>query len=284
MVSVWLTLLAVATWPGTARAASPPARIVSINLCAEQILVDLVPRHRIAAVSHLAADATVSAVAEKAAGLPVTRGEAESVLAFDPDLVLAGAFSTPATVSILERVGRRVVRVPQASDLAGVKAVVRMVADAVGESARGERLIADLERRLEEARPPSSAGAAPTALVYQVNALSAGRGTLADAVLGWAGFRNHAAHIELGAGNQVPLEMIVAKPPDLLVLTGPAGEYRTVVAENLRHPALAHAMQGRRSVVIPWRYWLCGTPHVAEAVALLVRERERLAAPRIGHP
>ena len=72
-------------WPWAGCRARPMAcrqRIVSLNLCADQILVDLVPRERIAAVSHLAADPWSSAVAEKARGIPWTRGKAEEVLAY----------------------------------------------------------------------------------------------------------------------------------------------------------------------------------------------------------
>ena len=87
-----------------ARAAAP-ARIVSLNVCTDQILVDLVPRHRIAAVTHLATDPLSAAHPERAAGLPSTRGSAEEVLAKDPDLMLAGQYSTIAAVALLRRLG-----------------------------------------------------------------------------------------------------------------------------------------------------------------------------------
>jgi iron complex transport system substrate-binding protein len=284
-------LLAGALGPGLPPLAAdilPPRRIVSINLCADQLLVDLVPRERIAAVSHLAADPAVSAVHEQAAGIPVTRGQAEHVLTFEPDLVLAGAYSTPATVSLLERLRRRVVKVPLASDLDSIRAVVRQVAGAVGEPARGKAMVAELERRLEAVRHrtyggdhPSGGGAAaraPSALVYQVNGLTSGAGSLGAAVLGWAGFANHAERLRLGPGGEVGLELMLADPPDLVVLTGPTNEYRTAVAENLRHPAVAHLAATRRLTVVPWRFWLCGTPYVARAVELLDAERRLLEA------
>ncbi len=48
-------------------------------------------------------------------GIPITRGAAEDVLRYDPDLVLAGPFGVSATVSLLRRLGRNVVVVPLAS-------------------------------------------------------------------------------------------------------------------------------------------------------------------------
>ena len=46
-------------------------RIVSINLCTDQLLLLLAPRSRIASVSHLAANPLYSAYADRAGGLPV---------------------------------------------------------------------------------------------------------------------------------------------------------------------------------------------------------------------
>ncbi len=260
---------------------APPKRIVSLNLCVDQILVDLVAPSRIAALSHLATDPDVSAVVEQARGIRSTRGEAEVVLGLDPDLVLAGPYGVAATVSLLERLGRRIVKVQLASDLDGVRDSVRQVARVVGEAARGEAVIAAFDQRLARATGDGGAsGLAPTALVYQVNSLASGPGSLDDAVLRAAGLRNHGAILGLGRGGALPLEALVANPPDLLVLSGPVEQHRTVVADNLRHPALAAIRRARPSIVLPWRSFLCGTPHVADAVEQLSAARRNLAASR----
>src|SRR5215831_17968551 len=64
----------------------PPTRVVSLDLCTDQLLIELAQRDRIAAVTHLAADPAVSAIPEKARGIPFTHGNAEDVLRYDPDL------------------------------------------------------------------------------------------------------------------------------------------------------------------------------------------------------
>ena len=250
-----------------------PARIVSLDLCTDQLLVELAARARIAAVTHLAADPAVSAVPEKARGIPITRGRAEEVLRLDPDLVLAGPFGVSASVDLLRRLGRNVVVVPLAQDLDGVRASVRTVAGAVGAPARGEALIAEFDRRLSALAPP--AGALPTAVIYQVGGTVSGPGSLADAALAAAGLRNLAPAYGLARGGQVPLELLVAKPPDLLVLASNVDEYRTALADNLRHPIIRRLRQRGLSIELPWRYWLCGTPHIADAI-------ERLAQARAG--
>ena len=58
MFAIAAGVLLLALMPATiAVAGPPPQRIVSLNLCVDQILVDLVALGRIAALSHLAADA-----------------------------------------------------------------------------------------------------------------------------------------------------------------------------------------------------------------------------------
>jgi iron complex transport system substrate-binding protein len=257
-------------------AAAPPQRIASLDLCTDQLLIDMVARERIAAVTHLAADSAVSAIPEKAHGIAITHGAAEEVLRYDPDLVLAGPFGVSATVDLLRRLGRNLVVVPLPQDLAGVRAAVRLVAAAVGAEEKGEAMVADFDRRLS--RLPQPTGSPPTAVIYQIGGAVSGPGSLADAALAAAGFRNMSAAYRLSRGGQVPLESLVARPPDLLVLASHINEYRTVVADNLRHPALRTLRERTHSLELPWRHWLCGTPHIADAIERLARARTGIEA------
>ena len=255
----------------------PPRRIVSLDLCTDQLLIELVDRARIAAVTHLAADPAVSAIPDKARGLAITRGATEDVLRYDPDLILAGPFGVAASVDLLRRLGRRVVIVPLPQDLDGVRTAVRTVAAAADMEREGEAMIADFDRRLAKLAA-SSAQPRPTAVIYQIGGSVSGPGSLADAALAAAGYRNMASDYRLTRGGQVPLESLLADPPDLIVLSSGADEYRTALADNLRHPALRLLRQRRASIELPWRHWLCGTPHIVEAVERLVEARAGIGA------
>ena len=87
-----------------------------------------------------------------------------------------------------------------------------------------------------------------------------------------------SAAYRLTRGGQVPLEALVAKPPDLLVLASNTEEYRTALADNLRHPAIGLLRRRGASLELPWRYWLCGTPHIADAIERLVEARAGIEA------
>jgi iron complex transport system substrate-binding protein len=264
--------------PLRAAGAAKPSRIVSLDLCTDQILIELVDRSRIAAVTHLASDAAVSAIAEKAQGIRITRGEAEDVLRLDADLILAGPYGVRASVDLLRRLGKPVVVVPQSQDLAGVRAAVLAVAAAVGAEAEGQALITGFDHRLARLPATRQGGVRPTAILYQIGGLASGAGSLAQDALAAAGLRNKTAEYHLTRGGQVPMEMLLAEPPDLLVLSSGAAQYRTALADNLRHPVLRYLRAKHMSIELPWRLGLCGTPHIMDAVEQLAAARVRLEA------
>lgn len=261
--------------------AEPPQRIVSLTVCTDQLLLDLVPRSRIAAVSYLATDPTLSLMVEEARGLKGVRGLAEEVLAVDPDLIIAQEYSTTATVNLLRRLKYHVVLVPLATDFNGLRRGIRIIAQAVGEEAHGEELIAEFDQRLAAARPKGPGR--PTAVAYQVNSLASGPGSLVDAALRVAGFHNVARDRSLGPGGRLPLEAIVADPPDLVVLANSPDEFRSTVGDNLRHPAFADVIANRPHMQIAMPLWLCATPKIAEAVEELAVMRRALLKSSTPH-
>ena len=86
-----------------------PERVVSLNLCTDQLLLQLANRDRIASVTYLAGDPTISYFANRAIGLKKNHGLAEELLPLRPDLILAGAFNMRPTTSLMKRLGYRVV-------------------------------------------------------------------------------------------------------------------------------------------------------------------------------
>ena len=263
-----------------AAANEPPRRIVSLNMCLDPIVLDLVSRERIQALSWVSGDRNVSPIVDRLDGIRLVRGAAEEVLALDPDLVLAGDYTTPATVDLLRRLGRRVEVIPMAFDIAGIHKTIAAVAEAVGESRRGKEMIADFDRKIAEAARGAVGADRPEAAVYQANSLVSKSGSMAAAALEAAGFRNAGDRLGKGVAGRVSLEALVADPPDLIALGQSATTYRTPVADNLRHPALASVLSRRPHVDLPMPLWLCGGPQIADAVAILAQARADLTHPR----
>jgi len=280
MAAVIAVALSMAAATGTVPAAAKPMRIVSMNLCTDQLLMLLVERSRILSVSYLAADPRASAMADLAAQMRLNHGLAEEIVPLNPDLVLAGAFTTRPTVFLLRKLGTPVVELPVAASLDDIRSNIRILAKAVGEPARGAALIAAFDGRLPPPRPQRAAPR-PLAALYWAGGMTSGTGTLANAVVEAAGFRTLGRALGLSGTGQLPLETLIAAEVDVLIL----GHERAAPAlanELFRHPALRHAFATRAKVRIPDRLWVCGTPLVAEAIAQLSALRadiEQEAAP-----
>lgn len=264
--------LALVLAGATASAGPAPARVVSINLCTDQLAMMLAAPGQLVSVSELAADPYSSAMAREARAYKVNRGRAEEVYLLDPDLVLAGAYTDPATVGMLRRVGLRVVQFDTAKSLDDTRALIAKMARVLGQEEAGAALVAKFDTRLKTLRAKQ---ATHSAALYHPNGYSLGSGTLADDILRTAGFSNVARALGLRGGGTVPLERLVMAAPDLLIRGTPLpGASRSEAV--MTHPALAALTADTAGLRITSPDWICGTPHVLDAVETLVTAREGL--------
>ena len=279
-----LSLVLAVVLPGAGRA--EPQRIVSINVCTDQLLLLLASPEKIASLSFLATDKDTSAMVETAAGFPINHGLAEEILRIEPDLVLAWEYTARSTVSILRKLDYPVVELPAATSLDDIRANIRTVAKAVGEIERGEALVAAFDKRLPPigSAPPDTFS--PVAALYWANGYSSGDDTLAGAVVKAAGFRNLAGELGIRGTAQIPLETLIASNPDIII-TDDIHQTPALATEVFRHPALQAIFKDHRRVHIPSPLWACGTPVIADIIAELYAVRmefSRLAHKDLGKP
>ena len=264
-------LLGGAAGVGTA-AATPPERVVSINLCTDQLAMLLAAPGQLISVSHLATDARSSAMAVEAAGWPANRGRAEDVYLLAPDLVLAGNHTTPATVEMLRRLGIAVEVFPHATGFADVTAQLTRMGDVLGREPEAAAAVAAFEAGLA-ALAGAPAADAPRAALYQAGGWSSGRASLPGEVLAAAGLANVASELGLPAGGFLPLEVLVRAAPDLIV-TGQPWPGASRAEDRAAHPALRDA--GRAAAALSDRDWVCGLPHLLGPVTAMTEMRRAL--------
>jgi iron complex transport system substrate-binding protein len=233
-------------------------RVVSLNLCTDQLLVLLAPE-QVAGLSPLARDPALSFVAAQSAGLPVVRASAEAVLDLHPDLVLGSRYGAQTTLGLLERAGARVERLDLPTDFPGIRAVTLAAAAILGVPQRAGPLIEAMDALLP---PPGSQRPGPPveALVWEPRGWTSGPGDLMDAVLHAAGLVNS------GSGGRVGLESLLRHRPGLLVL--PEGASGASLATAMIHHPAVRDIPVR---AIPAALTICAGPFTAEAVALLAR-------------
>jgi iron complex transport system substrate-binding protein len=253
-----------------------PRRIVSLNLCADQLVLALADRDAVLSVTWLARDPNISVLATEAVQIPVNHGLAEEVIPLAPDLVLAGAYTTRSTVALLKRLGTPLIEIGMPQSVAAIYDQLRTVARALGHPDRGEAIVAEMAAKLA-ALGPAPEEPWPVAALYHPNGFTVGRGSLVDDLLTRAGLRNLAAELAIDNYGRLPLDVLLLGQPDLLVLNT-ANEVAPALAyQVLRHPSLAKAFPRLRTLVVPPRLWNCAGPWVVDAIAHL-----RTAAHRLG--
>jgi iron complex transport system substrate-binding protein len=249
-----------------------PMRIVSINTCLDPALVELVPHDRLQAVSHYSRDPWRSTIASLAQTLPITYETAEEIVALQPDLVLTGRHSAIATRNALRRVGIRfeVFDVPQS--IAESIAQVRMLAAVLKRERQGEQLIQRIEHAIAAARPPAGQVPVPS-VIYQPGGLTSGPDTVTGELMQIAGLDNVAARYGVRKYRPLPLELLIANPPQIL-LVGETAYGAVTQAERIIHHRALRALQAQMTPEsFPARLLYCSGPTMIAALDALVAAR-----------
>lgn len=155
----------------------------------------------------------------------VTNGHeisAEKVLQVEPDLVIVDSNSSPRSAIVqLERVGIRIVRVPEKYGLGGIKEKVDAIAAVLGDSARGDLLnkeIADAIGRIDDAQEENL----DVLFLYLRGSngifLVGGKGSGADALITAAGAQDVGATLYKNPFTPVNSEAILNLKPNRYLL------------------------------------------------------------------
>jgi iron complex transport system substrate-binding protein len=266
---MFLVLLALAV---CANAREEPRRIVSMNLCLDSVLVALVPREHILALSQYAHDPWRSTIASVAATLPYTNETAEEVVALQPDLVLASRHSAIATRNVLKRVGVRfeLFDVPQSIDAS--VAQIRRLATLQHREAEGEALVGRIQDAIVRARPPAGTRVL-SAAIYQPGGLTTGANTVTGELMRIAGLDNVAARYGVTNYRPLSLELLLSQPPDVLLVGDTTYGAPTHAERIVQHRAL-RALQFRMSrEPFPARLIYCAGPAMIDTLEALTAAR-----------
>ena len=261
--------------------AAVPQRVMSLNLCADQLLLALLPEQRIVSLSWLSQTEGDPYWLTAARRLPANHGSAEEVLAAHPDLVIVGAYTTAATRQLLQRAGLPLLVLQPAQNWTQIRAVTRQVADAVGESARGERLLAQMDATLTRLQQ-QSAGSPLRVIGWSGSGNDVpGHDTLFDAILIAAG----AVNVGAAVAGQVDfdLERLLQLQPEVLLRGASYAATPSVRGETATHRALRQRYAGAQ-LTYPEAVYGCGVPRAAEMAAQLRQQLLAIRAARQASP
>ncbi|MFH0301735.1 ABC transporter substrate-binding protein [Bradyrhizobium sp. 31Argb] len=268
-------LAAFALSTTVALAASAP-RIVSMNVCSDQLLLSLADPQQILGLSRFSREAWQSFAADKARRFPILSGGAEDVLVLKPDIVVASLFDKRATRELLKANGLHLVEFSVPRTLDEVKDQIREMGEIVQHPDRAKVAIARLDAAIAQARE------AATGKHYRVLPLArrgwvSGSDSLVSSLLIEAGLLNPAGDLGVAAGGYASLEAIVQLRPDFILVSEAGDRAEDNGRAFLLHPALEHFYPPEKRIVLPERLTVCGGVMLADALDLLTKELQRVA-------
>jgi iron complex transport system substrate-binding protein len=270
-VSVAVASFALWTTLFTSASAMGP-RIVSMNVCTDQVLLTLADPEQILGLSRYSRDAWVGGDARR---YPMLSGGAEDVLVLEPDVVVASLFDKRSTRELLKANGLHLAELAVPRTLDEVKGQIRELGDIAGHPDRAAQQIARLDAALARARQ------AVADRHYRVLPLSrrgwvAGSDSFVGSLLAETGLFNTAGELGFAFGGFASLEEIVKLKPDLLLVSQAGDVARDDGQAFLLHPALERFYPAAKRIVIPERLTECGGVMLAEALDVLVKELKRV--------
>lgn len=253
MMPLWLAvLMTLLIIPAQSAAAQ---RVVSLNLCADQLAMAYARPGQLAGVSFNAANPAFSARYKQARHYPLLRGEAEEIMALEPDLVLLAEGQNPALQAWLRDHQIDVLTLPHPASLDDLTHQQAMVRDALGASGT-------VQPSLPVQPTPVLNGA--RVAVYYPNGFSDGAASLMHELIERAGGINIAA--ERGV-RHLSLEAMVEAQPDVLLVQHHGFKTQTQAEAMLHHPALQQL--SARRVAVPGAWLICPQLHGADLLATI---------------
>lgn len=271
--SAWRGLIAAVALPlavaasAQERVEAPPARVVSMNVCTDQLAMLLAAPGQLVSISHIAADPGSSALAAEAADYRLNHGLAEEIFLMKPDLVLTGTFSTTATASMLQRLGVRVERFAPDTSFEDVRHKIERMGALLGQQARAEEMVTTLEAGL--AALAASKLPDLTVATYASNSYTTGRNSLSEAVIEAVGLTNLGSTLGIQGAGRLPLEVLVLSRPDIVTNDTPIYGAPALAQENFVHPAYRALLERAVTASVPSANWICGGPYNLAAAAIL---------------
>ncbi|MBX2835966.1 MAG: ABC transporter substrate-binding protein [Gammaproteobacteria bacterium] len=242
--------------------------VVSINLCADQLTLVLAEPVQILSLSHLSHEEGGSVYVDLAKRYPTNTGLVEQVLPLQPDIVIAGQYTSRYTLRMLEAVGLRVEILPIADSIESMLGNITNLSIWLGQSRKGEALVKKLRQRVE-ALSSESLSHRPRAAVYDPNGYTVGENSLRGEVLELAGWHNVASDVGITRYGQISLETLLILNPDATIESPYSPDTWSRAQALSLHPAIKSRGLDADVIQVPSAQTICGGPWTVDLIEQL---------------
>jgi iron complex transport system substrate-binding protein len=238
--------------------------VASINLAADEVLVEILPPGRLASVTRWADAKGTSNVVGRVppSVVRIQKADMERLMALAPDLVVVSQYTDADFLNLLERSGIRHHRMQGLDSVEGVRAAILELGRVVGaeEAARGlvaryDATLQDLGRRLQGAPRPR--------VLYWSGSMTAGKDTAIGSIIEAAGGVNVGRELDVEGIAPVGAERAFVADPDVILIGTWDGAEKAIQD----HPLLSRlrAVREGRIVAMPTELLVALSQYTADA-------------------
>jgi len=247
--------LAISMGFGQATLAASPARVASLNLCTDELLLALAVPGQISSLTHLSHDRRESAYWRMARRYPANNGSILSVAQDRPDLIVTMGGGGRDSAGLATAIGARFLNLPFPAKLDDVERGITSLANAIGRPGKGAELIRTIRQSVADAPPRKRSaifvGSAGRSMAPQ----GAGAQWLAA-----AGYRQLPL-----PGDRIDRERLLRLPALTLVIS----DYR--IDQYSRSDIVPVRRAGDHRIVTDGRRWTCMGPSLVPEIRRLRR-------------
>lgn len=275
---------AVAADEGKAETAQQLPRVVSINLCTDQLVMALADPEQIVALSSLSHDAAGSFFYQQARLYPKVESLAEQLLPLAPDLVVTGPFTSRYTLSLLEELGVRVEVLPIANSIEEMVGNVQRTGELLSRQRQAidmvdiiRQRLRDIQAKVDALRESANRRVANARVaVFDTNGYTVGNKTMRGQAIELSGWKNVATEQGIEDYGVLGLEQLIELAPQALI-ESPYSDGTYSRGQMLtRHPAIREAGLDPKIIRIPSNQTICAGPWTVDVVERLLAARTEL--------
>ena len=258
-----------------------PQRIISLSISTDEILLDLVDRKRILALSKLADAPGISNIATQAQNIQgrATGESAELLLALNPDVLLVPDFTKAATIQALRDMQLKVYVYKTPHDITSVRKCISNLGMVVGENERAQKLIDKMDKRLQEISQAIGQPSQEKSVIFMRDNGGAYYSPQSsfNEICRYAKVRNALTGLHYDKPMDISQEEVIRLNPDAFLLSdwNYDGKHDADIAKKalLDNPSYqsTKAIQNKEIYILPSAHLLAVSQYTVEAVADLAR-------------
>lgn len=250
-------------------------RVVSINLCTDQLVLDLADRQQILGLGPFVRDHDRSWGAALRVDVPTLSGSAEEILVLKPDVVVAGRNTRQTTRAFLRDRSIVLEEFGAVTTIEDAKQQILRMARILGVPERGMARIAELDTAVARLRAVASRRMLRVLPMARRGWVPGGQSVISD-LMRLAGLVNVGQETSARAGRFVSLEEIVMLRPDLILVSAEVDRPEDQGQALILHPAIAGKFPPERRLLLSEALTVCGGPGLVDAVNALAARLARL--------